>query len=278
MGDREPIMSLRQASQAEVRPVSVRTFDLRAFRRGLTVPLALIVAWAVVVDTGMVHSRLLVPVERVIAIAFIDDAGREVWRALAISAVRMMVGFAVGAATGTALGLALGASRSADRAIGPWFHALRQIALFAWIPLLTAWFGNGDGAKIVYIALSSFFPTVLYTQQGIRTIPQPYREVAEVLRLAWHRRVTKLWLPGALPSIFVGIQTALITAWIGTVGAEYAMGMGPGIGTFIFEGREQFRMDVVLLGVIVLALVGYATNIACGRVFRRLLHWQGDVG
>jgi len=56
------------------------------------------------------------------------------------------------------------------------------------------------------------------------------------------------------------------------------MGMGPGIGTFIFEGREQFRMDVVLLGVIVLALVGYATNIACGRVFRRLLHWQGDVG
>jgi sulfonate transport system permease protein len=247
-----------------------------ALWRGVIVPLALIFVWAIVADTGIVHSRLLVPVERVVAIAFTDEAGREVWLALGASLVRMILGFVLGAAAGTALGFLLGMSRTADCTVGPSFHAVRQITLFAWIPLLTAWFGSGEGAKIVYIALSAFFPMVLYTQEGLRNIPVHYREVAHVMRFSWRKRITRLLLPGALPAIFVGIQIALITAWIGTVGAEYAMGMGRGLGTFLSEGREQFRMDIVLLGVVVLALVGYGTNVACRVVFRRLLYWQGD--
>jgi len=167
-------------------------------------------------------------------------------------------------------------ARPAERALAPSFNALRQITLFAWIPLLTAWFGNGDSAKIVYIALSAFFPTALNTQEGLRSIPAHSRELARVLRFSHWQQVKLLLLPGAMPSIFIGIQIALISAWIGTVGAEYAMGVGRGIGTFMSGGREQFRMDVVLLGVLVLALVGYGVNVICTRVFRRLLHWQGD--
>jgi sulfonate transport system permease protein len=248
-------------------------FDV--FWRGAAVPSALVLIWAVTAHTGLIRTNLLVPVERVIAAPFLDEAGRQLWLGLGASILRMIAGFAIGAAAGIALGLMTGMSHTADRAVGPTFNALRQIALFAWIPLLTAWFGNGDVAKVVYIALSAFFPTALNTHEGLRNIPTPFFEVARVLRFSRRLQITRLLLPGALPSIFVGIQIALITAWIGTVGSEYAMGIGRGIGTFVAEGREQFRMDIVILGVVVLALVGYLINLACGRVFRRLLRWQG---
>jgi len=247
-----------------------------ALWRGLAIPVALLIAWFVVTRLGLISSHLLVSPEKLVALPFVDEAGRHVWFALGESVVRLVAGFAIGATAGIALGLLLGTSQAANRAIGPSVNGLRQITLFAWIPLLTAWFGNGDSSKIVYIALSAFFPTALNTYEGLRTIPAHYLEVARVLQLSWRQRIVRLLLPGALPSIFIGIQIALITAWIGTVGSEYAMGVGRGIGTFMAGGREQFRMDVVLLGVIILAVVGYVINVICGRVFRRLLHWQGS--
>lgn len=249
--------------------------DRKALWRGLVVPSWLVLGW--IAFTHM-HgsSQLVVPLERILAAPFADEAGRNLWSGLAASIARFAGGFAIGAGAGTLLGLALGMSNGADRAVAPSIGALRQIALFAWIPLLTAWFGNGESAKIVYIAMSAFFPVALNTQNGLRAISLQHREVARVLRLSRRQRITRLLLPGALPSIFIGVQIALIGAWLGTVGAEYAMGNGRGIGTFIAQGREQFRMDIVAVGVIALALVGYAINLSCVKIFRRLLAWQGS--
>jgi sulfonate transport system permease protein len=247
-----------------------------ALRRGLLVPALLLLAWMVASHNGLLHSSLLVPPERVLMLAFGDEAGQQIWAALAASVARMLVGFAIGAIAGVGFGLAIGMSLTAQRAFAPSFNALRQITLFAWIPLLTAWFGNGDSAKIVYIALSAFFPLAFNTYEGIKNIPVAYVEVARVLRFAPRQCVTRLLLPGALPSICIGVQVALITAWIGTVGAEYAMGAGRGLGAFLLAGREQFRMDVVLLGVFVLALVGYAINLGFRRMLKPFLLWQGE--
>lgn len=246
------------------------------FWRGAALPSVLLLAWAVVAHLGRIRSNLLPPIERVIVLPFFDEAGRELWVSLAASVLRLTAGFAIGASAGVALGFLTGTSRTAGRAIGPSVHALRQIALFAWIPLLTAWFGNGEAAKIVYVALSAFFPAALNTHEGVRNIPAQYLEVAGALRLSRQTRIARLLFPGALPSIFVGIQLALITAWLGTVGAEYAMGTGRGIGSFIAAGREQFRMDVVVLGVIVLALTGYAINAGCTWAFRTMLRGARD--
>jgi sulfonate transport system permease protein len=252
------------------------TFDAGALGRGLVIPGLIIAGWTVVTHGDLISSNLLVPIERIVALPFSDEAGRHLWAALFASIVRLVLGFAIGATAGIALGALMGASRLADRAVGPSFHALRQIALFAWIPLLTAWFGNGDVPKIVYVAMSAFFPAALNSYIGLRTISVQYFEVADVLRLSQLTRIKRLLLHGALPSIFVGLQIALITAWLGTVSSEYAMGNGRGLGGFLLEGRGQFRMDVVVLGVVVLALVGYLINVGCNKIFRRLLGWQGN--
>lgn len=246
----------------------------RAWWRGLVLPGILVIAWAALAGVPSLHNELFIPLDRILTAAFADEAGRQVWLGLAESLVRFAAGFVIGAISGVAFGLLIGASPIAERTGAPSFDALRQITLFAWIPLLSAWFGNGESAKIVYIALSAFFPAALNTYDGLRTIPIHYLELARVLGLSPRRRVRRLLLPGALPSIFIGIQIALMTAWIGTVGAEYMLGVGRGLGSFIAEARGQFRMDLVLLGVLLLALVGTGINAACRLVFARLLKWQ----
>jgi sulfonate transport system permease protein len=249
--------------------------DSRAWRRGLVLPATLVVLWIAAAHTPSFHSQLLVPLDTILAAPFVDPSGREIWLGVAESLARLAAGFGIGAMAGVAFGVLVGASRIADRVAGPSFNALRQIALFAWIPLLSAWFGNGEAAKIVFVALSAFFPVALNTHDGLRRIPVHYLELAKVMGLSRRRRLMRLLVPGALPSIFIGIQIGLITAWIGTVGAEYVIGVGRGLGTFIAEARGQFRMDLVLLGVLTLALTGFVINTACRRVFAHLLRWQG---
>ncbi|MFC0220149.1 ABC transporter permease [Pseudochelatococcus lubricantis] len=173
-----------------------------------------------------------------------------------------------------AAGLFVGMSRRGGLALSPTLHTLRQIALFAWIPLLTSWFGNGEATKLCFVAISTFFPLFLATEQGLRTVPATLREVAGVLHLSRRRTITALLLPAALPSIGVGVQIALISAWIGTVGAEYAIGNGRGLGSYIASARDQFRMDIVIVGVAVLAAVGAGLHYLSRAAIARLTPWN----
>ena len=253
---------------------SGRSWHLRGWR-GAVVPLSLLALWVAIVDTGLVSSSLLVPLHKILVAPFLDADGQLIWPALGMSLLRVAAGFAIGTTLGITLGLALGLSRPAQTAVSPTIHTLRQITMFAWIPLLTAWFGNGEGAKIFFISMSAFFPTFLNTEQGLRTVPLIYREVATALRLPLRVRITKLMLPAALPSILIGVEIALLTAWIGTVGAEYAIGSGRGVGSYLSAARELFRMDLVLVGVVVLALVGYGFSRISQFAFRMLITWRG---
>jgi sulfonate transport system permease protein len=189
----------------------------------------------------------------------------------------MATGFAIGAGSGVLFGLLIGMSKTADRAIAPTYHTLRQVTLFAWIPLLTAWFGTTETAKLVFVSLSAFFPTVLNTAEGLRSIDVRHLETAAVLRLSLAQRIVRVLLPGALPAVYAGLQLALIVAWLSTVGAEYAIGYGQGLGTFLALAREHFRMDLVLAAVFVLGATGFVLGLGCRAVFRRVLRWQGDV-
>ncbi len=247
----------------------------KAAARGFALPIAIVLVWAAVAHAGWVNARFLVAPDRVLLAPFRDADAAFLWAGLGASLARMAIGFTAGVTLGGILGFLMGLSPLANRIVGPSFTALRQITLFAWIPLLTAWFGNGETAKFVFITLAALFPMALNMQQGVRNVPVAYREVAHVLRLSRRRTLTGVLLPGAMPSIVIGLEIALINAWIGTVGAEYAMGFGRGIGTFLSQGREQFRMDIVILGVLALATVGFALNALTRVVLRRFVVLSG---
>ena len=244
--------------------------------RGWVLPLALVLLWWAAVRFGWSHSPLLVAPAKVWETAVQQISSGELASALAASLRRDLIGFVLGASAGLLFGALLGASRWAERLLGPSFHTLKQISLFAWIPLLSVWFGLGDTAKIVFLSLAAFFPVVLNTFEGIRGVPADLLEVARVLKFTRWQRWSRVILPAASPSIFAGIHLGLIYAWLATLGAEYLLVSGEGIGNTMIDGREHFWMDLVLFGVIVVGLVGFTLNWIASRIEARALAWRGS--
>jgi sulfonate transport system permease protein len=116
---------------------------------------------------------------------------------------------------------------------------------------------------------------VLNTFEGIRAVPADLLEVARVLRFNRTQVLWRVVLPSAAPSIFAGIHLGLIYAWLATLGAEYLLVSGKGIGNTMTDGRENFWMDLVIFGVIVVGLVGFTLNWIASRIESRLLAWRG---
>jgi len=230
--------------------------------RGWVLPAAILLVWWAAVAGGWSTSPLLVSPAAVWQRGVTQVASGELWVALSASLWRMGWGFAIGAAAGLAVGALLGWSRWAERLVGPSFHTLKQISLFAWIPMLSMWFGLGDASKVAFVAMAAFFPVVLNTFEGLRSVPREYLEVARVVA------------PAAAPSLFTGIQLSLIYAWLATLGAEYLLASGKGLGNTLIDGREHFWMDLVLFGVVVIGLVGFALNWLLAAAERRLLAWR----
>ncbi len=243
--------------------------------RGWVLPAVLLALWWLAVQRGWSTSPLLVSPAKVWATAVDQVSSGKLFSALASSLWRDLIGFAIGASAGLLFGAALGASRLFEKLLGPSFHTVKQISLFAWIPLLSVWFGLGDTAKVAFLSLAAFFPVVLNTFEGIRGVAPELLEVARVLRFTRWQRWRHLILPAASPSIFAGIHLGLIYAWLATLGAEYLLAAGKGIGNTLIDGREHFWMDLVLFGVLVVGLVGFALNWIASRLEARALAWRG---
>jgi sulfonate transport system permease protein len=242
--------------------------------RGWLLPLGILLAWEIITRLKLVNALILARPAAVLA-SFREQLGTgDLFGQLLASLQRDLTGFAIGAAAGLLLGTAMGLSRFFDRLVGPSFHAAKQVAIFAWIPLISLWFGVGEPAKVVFIALSAFYPVVLNAFEGIRSVGREHIEVARVFRFSRLQVLRKVVIPGALPSIFAGLHLGLIYSWLGTLGAEYLLSPGPGVGNLMIEGREQFLMAKVLLGVIVAGGVGYGLNLISNKLEASLLRWR----
>ncbi|HTR08007.1 MAG TPA: ABC transporter permease [Paraburkholderia sp.] len=242
---------------------------LAAFNwRGLVLPLIAFVLWWIASALHLVKSGLLVSPADVAHTAWRQITSGALLRALSASLAREASGFVIGTAGGLLLGTALGLSRIATRIVGPTFDTFKQISLFAWIPLISVWFGLGDVAKVVFLSLAALLPVATHTCDGIHAVPRRYVEVARAFRYSRVQLIRFVMLPAALPSIFTGIYLALIYSWLATLGAEYLLVAGSGIGNTLIDGSEQFRMDLVLFGIIVVGLTGWALNALARSVER----------
>lgn len=252
-----------------------RRADLRRHARGAVLPALLLALWWAAFHFEWTDSVMLVPIDKVWETALRMSSSGQLWKALGASLVRDLGGLVLGSLAGFALGATLGLSRLLENLIGPSFHTVKQISLFAWIPLISVWFGLGDTAKVVFIALAAFFPVTLNTFEGIRSVPRELIEVGRVSALSPLQMLRHVVLPCALPSIFNGVHLALIYAWLATLGAEYLLTSGVGIGNLLTDGREHLWMDQVLLGVLIVGLVGFALNLIANSIEHRLLRWRG---
>jgi sulfonate transport system permease protein len=243
--------------------------------RGWALPLLLLLLWWAAIRFSWTDSKLLVSVGQVWERAVEQTTTGALREGLQASLWRDLVGFAIGACAGLLFGAALGFSRLLENMVGPTFHTVKQISLFAWVPLISVWFGLGDSAKVAFLSLAAFFPVALNTFEGIRSVPREFIEVAQVFNLNRWQWLTKVVLPAASPSIFTGLHLGLIYAWLATLGAEYLLVAGKGIGNTMIDGRENFWMDLVVFGMIVVGAVGFILNWIAGVIEAHLLAWRG---
>ncbi|MGB8930119.1 MAG: ABC transporter permease [Anaeromyxobacteraceae bacterium] len=242
--------------------------------RGLVLPAALLLAWLTVTALTRVDPNLLPSPATVLATGRQHLVDAAFWSAVAASLARTFAGFGIAATVGIALGVLLGVSRWADRLVGPTFHAWRQVAVFAWIPLISAWFGGGDACKIAFIAVASVAPVIFNTFVGVRSLATEHRELARVLEVGRVRFVLSVVIPSAAPQLLVGLHLALVTSWLATFGSEFFLQITPGVGSVLIEGRSLGRMDMVIVGIFVIGGIGFGLNAAIGLVERYVLRWR----
>lgn len=238
--------------------------------RGLVVPFAAIVLWTLVSRLDLVNSALLVSPAKVLDTGWDLISSGLLWLNLRASLARELTGFVIGTSSGLVLGGLLGLWPRFNRIVGPSFNTFKQISLFAWIPLISVWFGLGDVAKVVFLSLAALVPVVVNTADGIRSTPTTLLEVARVYGYTRAQTIWHVVLPSAAPSIFTGVYLALVYSWLATIGAEYLLVSGRGVGNLLIEGSEHFRMDLVLFGMVTIGLVGWLMN-ASARTLERAL-------
>jgi sulfonate transport system permease protein len=244
------------------------------FLRSVALPAALLAAWASSARLGLVEPTALPSPETVLETAGALLRGGELWGAVGASLFRTLAGYGAAVAVGVPLGLLLGVSRRAEKLAGPSFHAWRQIAVFAWIPLISAWVGGGDPCKVAFVAVAAVAPVIFNTFVGVRSLTPELRELARVLEIGRLGLLLRVVLPSAMPQIFVGLQLALVTSWLATIGAELFLEIAPGVGAILVEGRSLGRMELVIAGILVVGAVGFTLNSAIRLVERRVLRWR----
>lgn len=247
---------------------------LQRYARGVVLPALILALWALVAYLHLVDANLL-PAPGVVLRSALDDLRSGALPVpLAHTLARAGEGLAVGACAGIALGIALGAVTWVRRAFGPTLTALRQVAIFAWIPLLTAWAGLGDLSKVIFVALAAFFPVVLATSRAVEALPPALVEVALTLRLNAWQRLRWLIVPAILPGVFAGLRLALVYAWLGAIGAEYLMPSGVGLGTFMIDAQQLFRTDRLLSAAVTIGALGALFGWLGSRLEASATRWR----
>ena len=199
--------------------------------------------------------------------------GGDLWLHVYNSLRLVVMGFLFAIATGVPLGLLMGWSRRAEALINPIFLIIRPIPPLAWIPLAILWLGLGDAAKIMVIWFSAFVPSVINTYAGVRNIERPVIEAAFMLGMPRLRFVAEVLIPGASPMIFTGLRLSLQASWTTLVAAEL-VGAFYGIGRVLNVAQQDLYPGMILVGMVIVAILGWGTTRALGMAEARALRWN----
>ncbi|MBW8756330.1 MAG: aliphatic sulfonate ABC transporter permease SsuC [Burkholderiales bacterium] len=237
------------------------------------VPLVILLAWEASSRGGWLSVRIL-PEPLSVATAFWSLlVSGSLLHDVAISAGRALGGLAIGGGLGLVLGLLTGSFRSAETLLDTTLQMIRNIPALALIPLVILWFGIDETAKLFLVAIGVFFPVYLNTCHGIRAVDAGLIEMARSYGLQGWPLYREVILPGALPSILVGLRFSLGLMWVLLIVAE-TISAQSGIGYMTMNAREFLQTDVVLVGVLLYALLGKLADLVARGLERRFLRWN----
>ena len=189
------------------------------------------------------------------------------------SCARVFVAFALATILGVPLGLFMGWSTKVREYVFPVFEMLRPIPILAWVPLAIIMF-TGLETPVIFLAfLASFFVTTLNTMLGVESIDESYFRAAQCLGANDRQAFTNVVIPGAMPFIFTGLQISIGVCWFSLVAAEMVSGQY-GLGYVINNSYTNVRYPTIIIGMVTLGFVGYATSAMVRVIGNRLMQWR----
>jgi ABC-type nitrate/sulfonate/bicarbonate transport system permease component len=186
---------------------------------------------------------------------------------------RMLYGWVLASLFGIGLGAAIGSSRRAREYLAPTLEFLRPLPSSAIVPVGIAFFGLSNAMVIGVVAFGSLWPTLLATIHGFAAVERRLLEVARMLRLSRRAVMFRIAFPSALPDILAAMRLGLITALILSVIGEILAFQG-GLGSQILEASRAYRSPELFAGVLVLGMIGLASNLVLSALETRLLRWR----
>ncbi|MHA4947275.1 ABC transporter permease [Micromonospora sp. SD19] len=244
----------------------------RRWRRAVS-PAVLVLCWELAARTGLLAAEKLPAPSDVLATGWRLSRDGTLGIHLLDSLTRAGAGLLIGGLLALVLGTVAGLLRLGDDLVDPPVQMARMLPHLGLVPLLIIWVGIGESLKISLVALGAFFPIYFNTYAGIRDIDERLVEVARTCGLGQAARLRHVVLPGALPSLFLGLRLAIGAAWLSLVVGEQVNAQ-TGIGFLMMEAREFSQTDVVVLGLLVYALLGLISDSALRVLERRMLTWR----
>lgn len=269
------------AGPAAAGVVRLAAGGVRALGRGLLssrltpwlVPAALLALWTAASATGRLLDHVFPAPWSIGAAAWDKIADGTLLENVLVSFRRAVAGLLVGGGIAFALGLANGLSTLSERLTDTTVQMVRNIPNLSLIPLVILWFGIDEEAKLVLTALGVFFPIYINTFHGVRTVDAQLLEMGRSYGMSRWDLFRRIVLPGALPSIFVGLRYALGVMWLTLIVAE-TIAATSGIGHMAMEAREFMQVDVVVLAILIYAALGKLADSSVRLLERRTLSWH----
>jgi sulfonate transport system permease protein len=236
-------------------------------------PLALLALWQAGCSQGWIAEDTFPAPGAVIAAAWRLTLNGELPANLAVSFRRAVAGLLVGGSLAFVLGLFNGLSGVSERLTDTTVQMIRNIPNLALIPLVILWFGIEEEARLILSALGVFFPIYVNTFHGVRNVDAQLIEMGRSYGMTRRTMFRRIVLPGALPSIFVGLRYALGVMWLTLIVSE-TIAASSGIGYMAMQAREFMQVDVVVLAILIYAALGKLADTAVRLVERRTLAWN----
>jgi sulfonate transport system permease protein len=257
---------MSKTTQAAGRPVGAAALPW-------LVPVLIVAAWQGAAQGGWLSTRILPAPLAVLEAGYALALSGELFTHLGASFARAATGFVIGGGIGFFFGLINGGYRLAENLFDTTLQMVRNVPHLALIPLVILWFGIGEEGKLFLVALGVFFPIYLNTFHGIRAVDAALVEMGRSYGLNGWALFRQVILPGALPSILVGVRYALGFMWLTLIVAE-TISATSGIGYMAMNAREFLQTDVVVLAILLYAVLGKVADIVARGLERLWLRWN----
>ena len=244
----------------------------------LLIPVALVVflvAWQGVIALGN-YPAFILPGPGDVAQSFWRNlANGTLWRHASVTLFEIFAGLALGLIVATALGYLLAKNRFLDRLLSPYIVASQSVPIVAIAPLLVIWFGAGRLSKVLICALIVFFPVLINTVVGLRSVDEGLYDMMRSLKASRWQMFRLLEVPASLPVLLGGLKISATLAVIGAVVGEF-VAASEGLGFLINQARGLFNTPLVFVAVFSLVIIALSLYGAVALLEARLLRWRGE--